>query len=70
MKQQDSIPSWLKNSGLAHWDLYKHRDNYPAEAMSDDTCVHNGLVGNCGLLCKCFLNGNCPIEDEIEEDAQ
>jgi hypothetical protein len=69
-KSEKNEPSWLKGADLAHWDLYKHRDYYPAEAMSDDTCVHNGLVGNCGADCKCYLSGKCPIEDEIEEEAE
>lgn len=50
---------------LASGILERRKDYYPAEAMQDDTCTHNGLIGNCGLECKAYLLGKCPIQDEI-----
>ena len=52
---------------LALWDLEKHKDYYSADAMDSESCIHNGLIGNCGFDCPCYLNGNCPIEDEVDE---
>lgn len=52
---------------LASWDLERHKDYYPAEAMDKDGCFYNGQIGNCGSECPRYQNGNCLIEDEIAE---
>ena len=52
---------------LAEWDLLRNKDNYPADALDANSCFYNGQVGNCGVNCICYINGDCQIEDEIEE---
>ena len=47
--------------------LERHKDYYPAEAMDSNSCVHNGLIGNCGAACPCYEIGGCPVEDEVNE---
>ena len=56
-----------KVSALAEWLLEKDKDYYPAEAMQEGTCVREHLLGRCGGECLCYLNGDCPIEDEVDE---
>jgi hypothetical protein len=55
----------LRFQEMAAWDLEKHQDYYPAEALNEDGCFYNGQIGRCGRECPCFLNGNCPAADEI-----
>lgn len=38
---------------------------------SDDdeaSCHSEGQAGNCGLYCRAFRSGNCPIPDEVVEE--
>jgi len=36
--------------------------------FDDETCEHNGLIGNCGNSCKCYLLGKRPIESEVDDN--
>ena len=64
---KEEKPEWVKEGSLAEWDMWWNRDRYPAEAMQSNTCMHNGLLGNCGCECECYLLGNCPTKEEIDE---
>lgn len=46
-----------------------HGAHCPAGALDKDSCFYNGQIGNCGRECPCYLLGNCPIEDEVEEQT-
>ena len=35
--------------------------------MQEGTCVREHLLGRCGGECLCYLSGDCPIEDEVDE---
>lgn len=52
---------------LAAWDLERNKDYYPAGAMDEESCFYNGQIGNCNIECPCFLLGNCPVEDEVND---
>ena len=40
-------------------------DHYPPDIMSK--CEGQGIFGNCGANCPLFIDGDCPIKDEILE---
>ena len=46
--------------------LKKDAKYYPAGALDEDECFYNAQIGDCGHECRCYLSGNCPIEEEIE----
>ena len=52
---------------LASLDLERNKDHYPADAMDKESCFYNGQIGNCGLECPAFINGECTIADEVIE---
>ena len=40
-------------------------DHYPPDIMSK--CEGQGIFGRCGEDCPLFIDGDCHIEDEIQE---
>jgi len=42
--------------------------HYPPDIMSK--CEGQGIFGHCGTDCPIFIDGDCPIEDEVKESIK